>query len=73
MDYNDRLYTLELDGTIQKWYVVARYGPQFSVSSVRNAKLRDYKRFYDMNDVGKSIFFSRKEAKESIAAIKKEG
>lgn len=66
MDHNDTLYTLELDGTIQKWYVVARYGPQFSVSGVRNAKLRNYKRFYHMDDVGKSIFLSRKEAKESV-------
>ncbi len=66
MDHNDTLYTLELDGTIQKWYVVARYGQQFSVSGVRNAKLRNYKRFYHMDDVGKSIFFSRKEAKESV-------
>ena len=73
MDYNDKLYTLELDGTIQKWYVFAWYGPQFSVSNVRNAKLKDYKRYYHMDDVGKTIFFSRKEAKESISMLKKEG
>lgn len=62
MDRNDRLYTKELDGTIARWYVFALYGPHFVVSPVRNAKLRDYKRYYHMDDVGKTIFSTRKEA-----------
>ena len=66
MDYNDKLYTLELDGTVQKWYVFSWYGPLIAVSNVRNAKLKDYKKYYHMNDVGKTIFLSRKEAKESV-------
>lgn len=64
MNINDRLYTREPDGTIARWYVFAWYGPRFAVSPVRNAKLRDYKRYYHMDDVGKTIFFTRKEAKE---------
>lgn len=63
MTYNDKLYTKELDGSILTWYVFAWYGPRFSVSSVRNAKLKDYKRYYHMDDIGKKIFFTRKEAK----------
>lgn len=35
------------------------------VSTVKNAKLKDYKRYYDMNEIGKKIFLSRKEAKDS--------
>lgn len=62
MDRNDRLYTKEPDGTIARWYVFGWYGPRFAVSPVRNAKLRDYKRYYHMDDVGKTIFFTRKEA-----------
>ncbi len=65
MDTNDRLYTRELDGEIARWYVVGWYGPRFAVSSVRNAKLKDYKRYYHMDDIGKTIFFTRKEARES--------
>ena len=65
MDTNDRLYTRESDGEIARWYVSGWYGPQFAVSPVRNAKLKDYKRYYHMNDIGKTIFFTRKEAKES--------
>ena len=65
MDINHRLYTKESDGTISRWYLFAWYGPDFAVSPVRNAKLRDYKRYYNMNDVGKTIFLSRKEAKEA--------
>ena len=65
MTTNDRLYTLEPDGTIARWYVFGWYGPRFAVSPVRNAKLRDFKRYYHMNEVGKKIFFTRKEAKES--------
>ena len=65
MDTNDRLYTKEPDGTIARWYVCGWYGLDFAVSPVRNAKLRDYKRYYHMDDVGKTIFVTRKEAKES--------
>lgn len=62
MDYNSRLYTKEADGTIARWYLYGWYGPRFAVSPVRNAKLKDYKRYYHMDDVGKTIFLSRKEA-----------
>lgn len=62
MDRNDRLYTKEPDGTIARWYVFGWYGPRFAVSPVRNAKLHDYKRYYHMDDVGKTIFSTRKEA-----------
>ena len=62
MDKNTRLYSKELDGTIARWYLYGWYGPRFAVSSVRNAKLHYYKRYYDIDDVGKTIFFSRKEA-----------
>lgn len=62
MDYNSRLYTKEADGTVAKWYLYGWYGPRFAVSPVRNAKLKDYKRYFHMNDVGKTIFLSRKEA-----------
>lgn len=68
MDTNDRLYTKEPDGAIARWYVYGWYGPNFAVSPVRNAKLRDYKRYYHMDDVGKTIFVTRKEAKESSPA-----
>ena len=62
MDRNDRLYTKEEDGTVAKWYVDAWYGSRFSVSPARNAKLKDYKRYFHMDDIGKKIFFTRKEA-----------
>ena len=67
MDYNDRLYTKEADGTIARWYVFAWYGPRFAVSPVRNAKLKDIKKFYHMNDIGETIFLTRKEAKKANA------
>lgn len=65
MDKNDRLYSKEPDGTIARWYVYGWYGPRFAVSPVRNAKMRDYKRYYHMDDVGKTIFPTRKEASNS--------
>ena len=65
MNTNDRLYTRESDGGITRWYVFGWYGPRFAVSPVRNAKLKDYKRYYHMDDIGKTIFFTRKEARES--------
>lgn len=65
MDYNDSMYTKEPDGTISKWYVFAWYGPRFAVASVKNAKLSAYKRYYHMDDVGKTIFCTKKEAKQA--------
>lgn len=66
-DQNCPLYTKEHDGTIQKWYLFAWYGPRFSVSTVKNAKLHHYKRYYHMDDIGKTIFTSRKEALAALA------
>ena len=63
MDSGDRLYTKEADGTIQKWYVQAWVGPMFSVSTIKNAKLKDFRKYYHMDDLGKTIFFTRREAK----------
>lgn len=62
--YNKTLYTKEKDGTIQKWYLWAWADNQIAVSTVKNAKLKDYKRYYDMNDIGKKIFWTRTEANE---------
>lgn len=63
MDRNDRLYTKEPDGSITTWYVFGWYGPRFAVSTIRNAKLKDFKRYYHMDEIGARIFFTRKEAK----------
>lgn len=62
MEKNKRLYTCEPDFTISTWYLFGWYGPRFAVSPVRNAKLRDFKRYYHMNDIGKCIFLTRTEA-----------
>lgn len=62
MQENDRLYTKEPDGSVQKWYVFGWYGPRFAVATMRNANRSAYKRYYHMDDVGKTIFQSRKEA-----------
>lgn len=62
MDKNQRLYTQEKDGSIQRWYLFGWYGPRFAVATVKNAKIYDYMRYYHMDDVGKTIFLSRKEA-----------
>ncbi len=70
-DKNCPLYTKEPDGTIQKWYVWGWTGPMFAVSTVKNAKLRDYKRYYRMSDIGKTIFFIRKEAMMNQTNIEK--
>ena len=67
MQYNDKLYTKESDGTISTWYVFAWYGPRIAVSPVRNAKLKDYKRYYHMDDIGERIFVTRKAAKSAPA------
>ncbi len=64
-DINCPVYTKEPDGTVQKWYLFGWYGPNFAVSPVRNAKLRDYKRYYSIDDVGKKVFLTRGEAKRS--------
>lgn len=66
MNVNDRLYTKEMDGTFAKWYVYAFYGSQFAVSAVKNAKLKDLKKYYNMDDIGKKIFLSRKDAEQSM-------
>ena len=63
MDRNDCLYTKEPDGSVSTWYVFGWYGPHFAVSTVKNAKLKDYKRYYHMDEVGSRIFVTRKEAK----------
>lgn len=73
MNYNDKLYTKEAEGTINTWYVFAWYGPRVAVSPVRNAKLKDYKRFYHMNEIGERIFCTRKEAKAAPARFYREG
>lgn len=64
---NCPLYTKEGDGTIQKWYVNSRYGDEFSVSTVKNAGFSDYTRYYHADDIGKTIFMSRKDAKAASA------
>lgn len=69
MNKNDRLYTKELDGTISKWYLDSWYAPRFSVSPVKNAKLKDYRKYYHMDDIGKTIFLTRKEAQEDKECI----
>lgn len=59
------LYTKEKDGTIQKRYLWGWVGGnRFAVSTVKNAKFTDYKRYYDINDIGKKIFWTKIEAKE---------
>ena len=62
---NDTLYTNEKDGTIQKWYLSAWIGNQFSASTVKNAKLKDYHKYFNIDDIGKIIFLTRKEAREA--------
>lgn len=64
MKNDQTLYTKEKDGTIQKWYLWGRAGNQIAVSTVKNAKLKDYKRYYYMDDIGEKIFLSRTEANE---------
>lgn len=65
MNRNDTLYTKEKDGTIQKWYFSAWSENQFSVSTVKNAKFKDYKKYFNIDDIGKIIFLTRKEAREA--------
>jgi len=62
MDKNDKMYTKEPDGTVQRWYVFGWYGPRFAVAAVRNATLSAHKRYYHMDDVGVSIFLTKREA-----------
>ena len=56
------LYTKEHDGTVQRWYLFGWYGDTFSVAPRKNAKLRDYKRYYSAADIGQTIYKTRKEA-----------
>lgn len=62
MEQGDQMYTKELDGSIQKWYVWAWYDTRFAVTTIRNAGRSAYKRYYHMDDIGKTIFCTRKEA-----------
>lgn len=62
MDRNKQLFTLERDGTVQKWYMFAWYGNRFAVATKKNAKLRDAKKYYCIDDIGKTIFLTRKDA-----------
>lgn len=64
MNNNQTLYTKEKDGTIQKWYLWGWVGNRIAVSTVKNAKLKDYKQYYDMNEIGEKIFLTRTEANE---------
>lgn len=66
-DKNCPLYTKESDGTIQKWFLFGWYGPNFAVAAAKNAGLSAYKRYYNMNDVGKTIFITRRQAQASKA------
>jgi hypothetical protein len=59
---NQTLYTNEPDGTIQKWYLWGHVGSEFAVSTQRNGGFSDYKKYYKANNIGKTIFTSRKEA-----------
>lgn len=73
MDKGDRMYTKEADGLVQKWYVYGWYGPRFAVTVTKNARLSNYKRYYHMNDVGKTIFCTRNEAQKApIRMVNKE-
>lgn len=65
MYYDRPFYTKEADGTIAKWYVYGWYGSRFSVTPRKNGKLRDHHKYYDMADIGKTIFASRREAERS--------
>lgn len=62
MDVNDRLYTKDADGLVSTWYLCAWHGPRFSVAPIRNAKRSTYKKFFHMDDIGKTIFLTKKEA-----------
>lgn len=67
MDQGDRMYTKNADGTIQTWYVWSWFGPRFAVTPTRyhQSSGYTYKAYYHMNDIGKTIFLTRKEAKEA--------
>jgi len=65
MQENDRLYTKEPDGTVELWYFWAYSGPRFAVAKTRNANRAAYKRYYHMDDVGKTIFTSREDANKA--------
>ena len=62
MNYDQVFYSVENDGTIAKWYVTAWFGSRFAVTPRKNGKLWDYHRYYDMADVGKTVFATRQDA-----------
>ena len=64
---NDPLYTKEPDGMIQKWYVWAKRGERSAVAPVRNARLSAYKAYFFMNDLGRCIYRTRREAMNAPA------
>ena len=56
------LYTKEIDGTIQRWFVWSMSDEHFAVSAKKNATLSSYHKYYLYADIGKTIFKTRKEA-----------
>ena len=66
LEENQRLYTKQLDGTIAVWFVFSQRGDDFCVSPRRNAKRRDYRKYFTIADIGKTIFLTRKEAREAV-------
>lgn len=65
MKAGDVFYTKEGDGTIQKWYVWGCIVNTFAVSARKNDGFNCYRRFYSISDIGKTIFRTRKEAKNA--------
>lgn len=65
MDKGDKIYSIEQDGTIQKWYVCGWVGFMIGAALTPNPKMRDYTRYFDMNDYGKAFFKSRKDAEKA--------
>ena len=55
-------YTQEHDATPHRWSLFGCYGDTSSVAPRKNAKLRDYKRYYSAADIGQTIYTTRKEA-----------
>lgn len=68
MDKGDKIYSIEQDGTIQKWYVCGWIGNRIGATIKQNPKLRDYTKYFDTNDFGKTFFCSRKDAEKEEAA-----
>ena len=59
---NTSLYTKEIDGTVEHWFVYSLCGFDFAVTRTRNAKRSAYRRYYSIDDIGKTIFQSRTDA-----------